>query len=116
MGGGDLGEERWRREPSSERPSPPFAAKELLEQARLDFIANIRDEEAQWDYLVAFSLCDEYDVVIGTDLLQRWFETGPSVGGKRASEYVEAIRAGREVRERVTVQKRRGVGRGGEDV
>lgn len=110
-----MSRERWHGVNPTERPSPPFAAKELLEAARLDFVGNLRDEEAQWDYLVAYSLCDEYGIEIGGDLLQRWFETGPSVGGKRATEYVEAIRAGREVRERVTVQKRRGGSRGGED-
>jgi hypothetical protein len=90
---------------AAQRPIPPFAARELLESARLDFVNELPSEEAQWDYLVGMSLCDEYDIGVGEDLLKRWFETNPSVKGKRAASYVDAIKAGRELKERVTVQR-----------
>jgi hypothetical protein len=111
MGSGD----EYRPPRAPERPSPPFAAKELLERGRLDFVGHISSEEAQWDYLVGMSLCEEYGIELGAALLTRWFETGPSVAGKRATEYVEAIKAGREIRERVTVAKRGYGSKGGDD-
>lgn len=89
----------------AERPNPPFAARELLEQGRLDFVAELPSEEAQWDYLVGMSLCKDYEIVDGESLLTRWFQTTPSVKGTRAAAFVDAIKSGRELKERVTVQR-----------